>query len=42
MIIYIAGQIAEVGKPELEKYVYRGGETGYNIQLNYFKIGIFI
>jgi hypothetical protein len=42
MMAYIAGQIAEGGNPELEKYVYHGRETGYNMQLNYFKIGVFM
>jgi len=38
----IAGQIAEAGNPELEKYVYRGRDTGYKVQINYFIIGVFI
>ena len=42
MMAYTAGQIAEAGKPELEKYLYRGRETGYKMQLNYFKTGVFI
>jgi hypothetical protein len=46
MMAYIAGQIAEAGKPELEKYVYLGREIGreigYKMQQNCFKIGVFI
>ena len=32
MMAYIAGQIAEAVNPELEKYVYPGRETGYNMR----------
>jgi hypothetical protein len=42
MMAYTAGQTAEAGNPVIEKYAYRGRETGYQTLLNYFKIGVFI
>jgi len=42
MMAYIADQIAEAGNPELEKYVYRVKDSGYKMQINNFKIGVFI